>query len=850
MSKIFISYSHNDEDFLKENFIPLFEHLKKENNIDYFYDRLLRSGGELFDTIDYHLNDCDMAILFLSESFYESDSCQQEKDKLLKKKQIEGIYVLPVIISECQWKEDSSISKNLVLNTDGKKLISLSEKQLENELQKIKEQLISINNDIEILKQLKTIKTQEFNNFLEDTDIFKTSHRSKDTLLLSDIYVYPKLQRYRFDEDHNDDIDAKNIFNEVVLHKYIFIHGDDQSGKTSLLKNYMKMSLENNFIPLYFSHNEDFDGHIFNILAKKFKQEFMTDLSDDAIKRFLVNNKESIILLFDDLHKIHNKKKVIEKIGVFSKVICTVDLIYNLDTDIKNIQDKIIKFSIKEFSPKRRNELIKKWLYLDNDIKTAGESEFIKQLDYKAEQIEIVTGKSLNGGIMPAYPFLILSILSNVETLNRPLNQQITSYGYCYEALIIIAFTKIGMKTDDEIAGCINFLCYFAYDLFKKGIFEMNNSDFDIFLKKYEENIALPFKKDVFIKKLENSRLLIRTTLGTYKFDYKYIYYYFVAKYLTDNNDISLIESLCKNIHKDENAYIVIFYSHSNKSNKFYEILLNEAKATFTQNSEITLKKNDTSFFTSRGEDLINDNLPNKNHNYKTERDKRLELRVEQEYSETSENPLDNLADEYSKNLRKSIKLVEAIGLIAKNRCTSIAKSKIKELLIAAINLNLRGLDTFFCLFKDSETQNFFIDFFTVAIKDIISEEQEIDNEKCKKIARNFFWRMNSLYVFVIVLKTIQSVGSDRIIPFMKTIVEENPTPVTQLILEGIKIIYEHNIDKINLFRYINDRDNSELAKSILRILVVEFCKTHPVHYSDIQQISDKMHINIEKMKK
>ena len=30
MSKIFISYSHNDEDFIKENFIPLFESLKKE----------------------------------------------------------------------------------------------------------------------------------------------------------------------------------------------------------------------------------------------------------------------------------------------------------------------------------------------------------------------------------------------------------------------------------------------------------------------------------------------------------------------------------------------------------------------------------------------------------------------------------------------------------------------------------------------------------------------------------------------------------------------------------------------------------------------------------------------------
>ena len=850
MAKIFISYCHDDEKFMTEYLIPLFNTLQQEDRIEFFYDRKLRSGGELFETLDFHMKDSDIAILLLSKSFYNSENCKTEKNTFLKRKQLDGIYILPLIISECDWRNDISISKNLLLNTDGKNLTSLTEEQLKNELQKIKVRLISIKDDIEILKQLKKIKAQEFSNFLEDTDIFKTSHRSKNTLLLSDIFIYPQLRKYRIDEDKDEDIDSRDIFTESKDYKYIFIHGDDQAGKTALLKKFVQSLLEKYFIPFYFLPEEDFDGHIFNILVKKFKQMFVTDFSDEEITRFLMENKEKIILVFDDFHRINNKKKIIEKLFIFSKIICTVDLIYNLDVEINTIHNQIVKFAIKEFSPKKRDALIKKWLYLDEDIKTAEEPEKVKQIDKKAEQIEIITGKSLNGGIMPAYPFLILSILSNVETLHRPLNQQITSYGYCYEALIIIAFTKIGMKTDDEIAGCINFLCHFAYDLFKKRIFEMNNSDFDSFLEKYQENIALPFKQDVFIKKLENSRLLIRTTLGTYKFDYKYIYYYFVAKYLTDNNDISLIESLCKNIHKDENAYILIFYSHNNKSNKFYEILLNEANSTFSKNVEITLTKKDTSFFASRCEELIDDNLPNKNHNYKMERDKRLELRVEQEYSETSENPLDDLVDEYSKDLRKSVRLVETMGLIAKNRCTSIAKSKIKELLIAAVNLNLRGLDTFFCLFKDSETQNFFIDFFTVAIKDIISKEQKIDNEKCKNIARNFFWKMNSLYVFVIILKTIQSVGSDRIIPFMKTIVENNPTPVNQLILEGTKIIYGNNLDISNLFRYVNEKNNSELAKSILKILVVEFCKTHPVHYSKIQQLSDKMHIRIEKIKK
>ena len=852
MAKIFISYSHDDEEFLTEHLIPLFGVLQRENGIEFFYDRKLRSGGELFNTLDFHMRDSDIAILLLSSSFYHSKICIEERNAFFTRKQLDGIYVLPLVISECDWHNDISISKDLLLNTDGKNLASLSEEELKNELQKIKERLISINDDIEILKQLKTIKTQEFNNFLEDTDVFKTSHRSKNTLLLSDIFIYPQLREYRIDEDKDEDIDSENIFTKSIEYKYIFIHGDDQSGKTALLKKIAQSLLEKYFIPFYFLPEEDFNGHIFNILVRKFKQTFITEFSDDEIKRFLMENKEKIILFFDDFHKISNKKKIIEKISIFSKIICTVDLIYNLDVEINAIRDQIIKFAIKEFSPKKRDALIKKWLYLDADIKIAEESEKIKQIDQKAEQIEIITGKYLNGGIMPAYPFLILSILSNVETLKRPLNQQITSYGYCYEALIIIAFTKIGLKTDDEIAGCINFLSHFAYKLFKEEVDENNAYDFDSFLAKYKEKIALPFKEEIFIKKLKESRLLIKTSLGTYRFDYKYIYYYFVAKYLSDNNNVAVseIQSLCANIHKDENAYITIFYAHNNKSNEFYEILLKEANNIFTTNAVVSLLKNDTNFFDSCYNAVLNVALPNKNHNYKAERDKRLEIKNEKEYSEVHENSVDELTDDYSRNLRKSIKLVETIGLIAKNRCTSIEKSKVSELLLAAINLNLRGLDSFFCLFKAPDAQKEFIDFFAEAIKKEISKEQETDYEKCKKIARNFFWGMNFLYVYIIIQKTVHSIGSERIIPFMEDIADKDLTPANELILEGIKIIYGKNLDKTRLFQYIKNKNISELAKTILRIFVVDFCKMHPIkHYADIQQLSAKMHINIEKIK-
>lgn len=849
MSKIFISYCHEDERFLTEHLIPIFEKLTSENGIEYFYDRKLRSGGELFDTIEYHMKDSDMAILLLSHSFYNSDVCKKEKKDLLERKQLEGIYLLPLVISDCDWIEDKVLSKDLLLNTDGIALKSLKDEQLKNELQQIKEKLIQIDQDIEIIKKLSY--QESFSVFLEDTGVFKSSHKSKKTLKLSDVFVYPELRRYMSDENKNDDFDSEKLFLESKDNKYIFISGDSQSGRTSLIKQIISHICGNFFIPLYFSHEESFDGHIFNILTRKFREQYSNSFSDEELKVFLESNKEKIVLFFDDFDKLKNKKKVIDKVSIISKIFCTIDLIYNLDTEIQSIQSELVKYSLKEFSPKKRNEIIKKWLYLDQEITSEGEYRLVKELDKKTNEIETITGKSLNGGIMPAYPFLILSIMSNVETLNRPLSQQITSYGYCYEALIIIAFTKIGLRTDDEISGCINFLSEFAHNLYVSECNEMSCSDFHDFITEYEKSIALPFDKELFVSKLKESRLLIQTSLGNYKFDYKYIYYYFVANYLSDkqSDNLNEIKNICSNIHTDENAYILIFYAHKTKSDSFYNILVEESNSIFSNNNIVTLTKNDTSFFGTGYKALLNEILPNKNHNYKKERAERLENKIEKEYSESNENELDSLTDEYSMNLRKSIKLVETIGLIAKNRCTSIPKDKINELLKCAINLNLRGLDSFFNLFNNEESQNELIDFFKEAIKKEIEKKESVDDEKCREIAYRFFWGMNFIYVFVIIQKTIQSIGSSKIIPFIKTIAEENSSPINQIILEGTKIIYDNNVDKKNLFRHINDENYSDLAKSILDMFVIDYCKTHPVPHSEIQQLSDKMHIKIDKMK-
>ena len=176
-------------------------------------------------------------------------------------------------------------------------------------------------------------------------------------------------------------------------------------------------------------------------------------MTENELDIFLNRNKEQIIIIIDDFHKLRNNRKILDKIKIFNKIFIIVDTLYTLDYELRDIEADIGKYAIKELSPLKRNELIEKWLMINFDGYSLTESEKLKIIDKKTAQIEAITYKSLNGGIMPAYPFLILSILSNVETLNKPLSKEITSYGYCYEALIIISLIKCGLEQDDEIGG-------------------------------------------------------------------------------------------------------------------------------------------------------------------------------------------------------------------------------------------------------------------------------------------------------------------------------------------------------------------------------------------------------------
>ena len=121
-----------------------------------------------------------------------------------------------------------------------------------------------------------------------------------------------------------------------------------------------------------------------------------------------------------------------------------------------------------------RNELIKKWRRLtDKEIRDID----YRDIDRTTELIDSTLGETIGKKIMPAYPFFILSAIVTYETLAIPLNQEITSQGYCYEAFIYFYLRKQGVR-NDEIDTYMNFLTELAFYFYKEKKYELFPDDF------------------------------------------------------------------------------------------------------------------------------------------------------------------------------------------------------------------------------------------------------------------------------------------------------------------------------------------------------------------------------------
>lgn len=851
--KLFISYCHSDEKDIIE-FRKHIAPLKTNGLIEDWYDRKILSGTDYQKAIDNNLDDADIICLFISSNFLSSNACMVEKSKAMSLRNTKNVVVIPIILASCGWLDDFDLKDLLALPTDGSPISKYSrlDEAWNIVYEGVKTAAIAQNNiyDLEF--------SDGFDAFLNNVELLTKAHSKKAQVLLSDIYIWPTLSKFDESREFENRINSKEVVRNVTKYGKILIAGENQSGKTTLCKQMVLELRKNKFVPIYIQDDsKQYHGIMENRIEKAYSEQYK-NIAFSQIDR------QRIVPIVDNFHFAKDKDKHIGVLSAFKNHVIIVDDIFGLNIKDESLIAKYCHFGIEELTPKQRVELIQKWIKLDDgnsEVHNISPSSY-REIDEKIALVNSTLGKMLGKGIMPSYPFFILAIINTYEAFSKPLDEEITSQGYCYQALIYMYLRKQGVKNDD-VDTYVNFLTEMAYFQYANNKLEIPFDEFNSFMEGYLAKYHLPVPQDILLAKLQQSQIVFVDSFGNYRFCYQYLYYFFIAKYLAEHLEEKkeAIGEIIGNLHKDENAYIAIFVSHHSRSDGILDDIILNAYCLFDKYSPATLDNAELGFFDKQADIIVKAVLPSPSETPEEERAKRLDEETEREKELAQESSVSDAEDDLDivRELRRSIKTVEVIGHIVKNRAGSLDKQRLNDMFEEAMKVHLRILTSFCDLIRGEQGQQEIIEFISNRLEkfaaDVVAKRRdegrritEPTKEELEKVSRTIFWNLNFLAMYGILNKIITSLGSTKLIQIIEEVCDKMNTPASFIVKHGILMWYNKNLRVDEISKRIKGDGFSSIAIRMIQFLIVNHCSMHPIGYKDKQKIEKEFNIPSRKL--
>ena len=280
-TRVFISYSHKDKEFLERLQVHLTPLVRNEI-IDYWDDTKITTSAKWHDEIDMAIKSAQIAILLVSADFLASDFiANNELPPLLTSAANDGLKIMSVILKPCRFEEETKISQFHAVNQPSNPIIDMSEGNSE-------KTWVKLTRDIEtVLKKNKTTDT------IAEENINNVPFPSNQFFVGRDELI-------------------KTIHEQFKSSGIIALTGMGGIGKTRLAIEYFYQYQESFKKVLWTNANSELslqDG--FCEIAKVIKLPVAGDKDVntivDSVKHWLFSNQDWLLILdnLDDLNLIH-----------------------------------------------------------------------------------------------------------------------------------------------------------------------------------------------------------------------------------------------------------------------------------------------------------------------------------------------------------------------------------------------------------------------------------------------------------------------------------------------------------------------------------------------------------------
>lgn len=528
------------------------------------------------------------------------------------------------------------------------------------------------------------------------------SHPEREVIQLSDVFVSPDLIELEADSDDQDTVSASVFLQMKDEHRRVLVYGDEQFGKTCLLKHLFSQFLCQGLKPLIFDAKDAIDNaeHFRRLVDRLVAEQY----GDESVHKYAQVPFEEKVALVNNLDAVGSRGDVIARVirnieGQFGRVIITAGERYEVyimsSTDAAKATTEYSDFRMLGFGYKLRHDLIRRWYEIGIQL---GEEELQQKIHVAEQAINSVLSK----GLVPMTAFNTLVLLQTIEVNERgTLANAGTAqyYEYMFRHSLMLARVK-----GDEIDEIQSYLVYLAWECFQSKEKVLSAANLMKFNQWFSDEIH-PTNPIERLQLLERTKILIARN-GGYAFAYSYLEYFFVAKYLAIHSEKQeireLIKRLCSHLYLRENANIVLFLTHHIQSDWVIQEIADLLSAILGDIPILKLEEDAAllnTWVSDKAKIVVDTtNMVANNREARKTEDKAAKLTERiQEEEVSSIQELDQVTQ-----LNLLFKTSEILGQVLKGRYGSIRKGFKTDLVKRLFDAPLRGVNFFISLINSA----------------------------------------------------------------------------------------------------------------------------------------------------
>ncbi|WP_213804778.1 metallophosphoesterase [Granulicella sp. dw_53] len=685
------------------------------------------------------------------------------------------------------------------------------------------------------------------------------THPRKKKLRLEDIYVPPRLQDVFGSHNKNlgtyDDIDRapEELLTELEL---TILIGEGRSGKTTLAKRAFLQLYEgkDGIVPIFLGGDEVNSSHL-NIakLWKLVEREFRSQYDDKSLAKFSQLDRSLRAVIVDkwqssELNEVGRKELLEHLSRSFGRILLLTEATLKLDkaeiyTGSFADKGQFAAYRIAPFGHLLRASLIRKWLMIGREKTLSSET-----LHDEVHRAELILNTVLGRSLLPSFPFFLLSLLQ-IDQSTKTSNHANGSYGYLYDSLITMALAEVSQQAT-EVDVYYTVLGRFAWQLHRNSRTGLSATEFTAVLVQYGQEYKALFEASDIKNRLLRASILVYQD-GEYSFRYKYIYYFFMARFLADQmktpeyaaaSRTSMLK-IADNIENEENANIVIFLIYLTRDADLIAKLLSDARALFAGFPMFDAEAH-VAFLAPAVQQMLTKEAVIVDATPEQNRDEERRARDREEHEdESQEQP------ERGPNTQfiRSIKSIDILGQIVRNFPGSMPGKLKVEITSEVYRLGLRVLGSIISRIEANEDE--FRGFLRRAIRGSLRSvpEREFEDDAIDKRVD----RVVVLYLDIIVVSLFKNitaaVGSSQLKPTYDEVKEGlGNTPAVNLIDLSIGLDHGLSFPKSQILTLNEDFQKKWFARILLRHLVANHFRMFHVDRSAALTVASKIGISMK----